>query len=200
MQVSLLEILRDIPDHRRREGKRFDLSTVLLYAIIAMVGGANSYRQMHEFIRAHRLRLNDAFGLKLPYTPSYTGLRLILQGVDRQTLARWMKQTAGMLKGLYDLQLEVMHRYPRLFCDETPMPVLASGHVKLRQFWAHATDDRPWAGPAPPAVAYPHRDNEGWSARTVARRIRRPRPIPRPASSAPSARRALRLRKGRSRA
>ena len=54
------------------------------------------------------------------------------QGVDldRQTLARWMKQAAWMLKGLYDLQLETMHRYPRLFCDETPMPVLAPGHVE----------------------------------------------------------------------
>jgi transposase len=74
--------------------------------------------------------------------------------VDRQTLARWMKQTAWMLKGLYDLQLPVMHRCPPLVCGERPMPVLAPGHVKLRQFWAHATDDRPWAGPAPPAVAY----------------------------------------------
>ena len=53
MQASLLEILREIPDHRRREGKRFDLATVLLYAILAMVAGANSYRQMHEFIRTH---------------------------------------------------------------------------------------------------------------------------------------------------
>jgi len=50
MQASLLEILREIPDHRRREGKRFDLATVLLYSILAMVAGANSYRQMHEFI------------------------------------------------------------------------------------------------------------------------------------------------------
>ena len=40
MQASLLEILREIPDHRRAEGKRFDLATVLLYAIIAMVAGA----------------------------------------------------------------------------------------------------------------------------------------------------------------
>ena len=32
MQASLLEILREIPDHRRAEGKRFDLATVLLYA------------------------------------------------------------------------------------------------------------------------------------------------------------------------
>jgi transposase len=76
--------------------------------------------------------------------------------IDRQTLARWMKQAAWMLKGLYDLQLAEMHAHPRLFCDETPMPVLEPGRdrVKKGQFWAHATDDRPWLGPAPPAVAY----------------------------------------------
>lgn len=54
--------------------------------------------------------------------------------VDRRTLARWMKQAAWMLEGLYDLQLATMHRRPRLFCDETPMPALAPGRVKLRQF------------------------------------------------------------------
>ena len=59
MPVSLFEVLRSIPDHRRREGKRFDLATVLLYAVLAMVAGANSYRQMHEFIRIHRQRLNE---------------------------------------------------------------------------------------------------------------------------------------------
>jgi transposase len=76
--------------------------------------------------------------------------------IDRQTLARWMKQTAWLLKGLYDLQLRTLHRYPRLFCDETPMPVLAPGRGRLKtcQFWVHATDDRPWSGPAPPAVVY----------------------------------------------
>jgi hypothetical protein len=40
------------------------LATVLLYAILAMVAGANSYRQMHEFIRIHRQLLNGAFGLE----------------------------------------------------------------------------------------------------------------------------------------
>jgi hypothetical protein len=53
MPASLLEILRSIPDRRRAEGKRFDLATVLLYSILGMVAGANSYRQMHEFIRIH---------------------------------------------------------------------------------------------------------------------------------------------------
>jgi hypothetical protein len=55
MASSLLEILRTIPDRRRAEGKRFDLATVLLYTILGMVAGANSYRQMHEFIRIHCL-------------------------------------------------------------------------------------------------------------------------------------------------
>ena len=35
------EALRSIPDHRRAEGKRFDLATVLLYAVLGMVAGAN---------------------------------------------------------------------------------------------------------------------------------------------------------------
>jgi hypothetical protein len=86
MERPLFEILRMIPDRRRAEGKRFDLATVLLYSILAMVAGANSYRQIHEFIDAHLPRLNEAFGLRLRSSPSYTGLRLILQGVDPTAL------------------------------------------------------------------------------------------------------------------
>jgi transposase len=76
--------------------------------------------------------------------------------IDRQTLARWMKQAAWTVKGLYELQLAAMHSHPRLFCDETPVRVLdpGRGRTKVCQFWAHATDDRSWKGPAPPAVVY----------------------------------------------
>ena len=63
MPVSLLEVLRSIPDHRRREGKRFDLATVLLYAILAVVAGANSYRQMHEL---YKLTLDLTDGVSWP--------------------------------------------------------------------------------------------------------------------------------------
>lgn len=97
MQAPLLEILREILDRRRREGKRFDLSTVLLYAILAMVAGANSYRQIHEFIRTHLQRLNGAFGLDLPYPPSYTGLRLILQGIDPAALEAAFRRYAASI-------------------------------------------------------------------------------------------------------
>ena len=69
MPASLLEILRSIPDHRRAEGKRFDLATVLLYSILGMVAGANSYRQMHEFIRIHLQRLTKRSACGCPIRP-----------------------------------------------------------------------------------------------------------------------------------
>ena len=97
MTASLLEILRSIPDHRRAEGRRFELATVLLYAIVAMVAGANSYRQAHEFIRIHLERLNEAFGLQLRSAPSYTGLRLILRGVDPVALEAAFRRHAATL-------------------------------------------------------------------------------------------------------
>ena len=83
--------------------------------------------------------------------------------LDRSTLARWMKQAAWMLKPLYLIQLAHMHGYPRLFCDETPMPVIDPGRnrTKICQFWTHATDDRSWHGPAPPAVVYVFAEGRG---------------------------------------
>src|SRR3954464_14835033 len=80
------------------------------------------------------------------------------QGVrlDRSTLALWMKRAAWWLKPLYDRQLAIILAGSRVFSDETPMPVLdpGRGQTKRGQFWSHAVDDRPWGGPAPPAVAY----------------------------------------------
>jgi len=93
------------------------------------------------------------------YLPLYRQVQMLAsQGVhlDRSTLASWVKRAAWWLKSLYELQLETIQASPRLFCDETPMPVLNPGQGSPRtcQFWAHAMDDRPWGGPSPPAVAY----------------------------------------------
>ena len=97
MAVSLLEILRSVPDHRRREGQRFELAAVLLYSILGMVAGTNSYRQLHEFVHVHRRRLNEAFNLNLRYAPSYSGLRLILQGIDSAALEAAFRRHASSL-------------------------------------------------------------------------------------------------------
>jgi transposase len=76
--------------------------------------------------------------------------------LDRSTLVHWVDRTAWWLEGLYELQLRTIHSFPHVFCDETPLPVIEKGRRRTRkcQLWAHAVDDRPWQGPAPPAVAY----------------------------------------------
>jgi transposase len=87
------------------------------------------------------------------------------QGVvlDRSTVSRWMRKVAWWVRPLYERLLAYIHRQPRIFCDETRMPVLEKGRrrVRITQFWAHACDDRPWLGPAHPAVAYIHARGRG---------------------------------------
>ncbi|MDQ0304833.1 hypothetical protein J2S75_003883 [Ancylobacter polymorphus] len=50
-----------------------------------------------------------------------------------------------------------------MFCDETPLPRLDPGRkrTKVCQLWAQAIDDRPWQGPAPPAVGYVFAESRG---------------------------------------
>ncbi len=76
--------------------------------------------------------------------------------IDRGTLGAWVMRVAWWLELLYDALLTFIRSQPRMFCDETPLPRLDPGRkrTKLCQLWAQAVDDRPWNGPAPPAVAY----------------------------------------------
>lgn len=77
-------------------------------------------------------------------------------GLDRATLAFWIKRAAWWLEPLYDRLLLYIRSQPRVFCDETPLPRLdpGRGRTKVCQLWAQAVDDRSWQGPALPAVAY----------------------------------------------
>lgn len=76
--------------------------------------------------------------------------------IDRGTLGTWVTRVAWWLELLYDTLTVFIRSQPRVFCDETPLPQLDPGRkrTKVCQLWAQAVDDRPWNGPAPPAVAY----------------------------------------------
>jgi hypothetical protein len=47
---QLIGLLGEIPDPRRAEGKLYKLSCVLLFSILAVVTGGNSYRSIETFI------------------------------------------------------------------------------------------------------------------------------------------------------
>ena len=44
----------------------------------------------------------------------------------------------------------------KLFAEDTPIPVHdpGCGRTKTGRLWVYARDDRPWAGPHPPAAVY----------------------------------------------
>jgi hypothetical protein len=92
-----LSLLATIPDPRRAEGKRYQLQHLLLFSILAIVSGANSYRGIRTFLMAHRQRLNKAFKLKWKKAPSYTGVRYILQGLSATEVEKVFRAHAANL-------------------------------------------------------------------------------------------------------
>jgi len=71
---QLLTMLSEIPAPRRAEGKLYKLPYVLLFAILAVVTGGNSFRSIETFIKVHRRRLNAAFGLRWKRAPAHTAI------------------------------------------------------------------------------------------------------------------------------
>jgi transposase len=84
--------------------------------------------------------------------------------LDRATLSDWMGRTAWWLKPLWELLLTSILSSPKLFCDDTRLPVLAPGKGKTSTgyLWGIARDDSPWQGDLPPAVAYVYTEDRVW--------------------------------------
>jgi transposase len=76
--------------------------------------------------------------------------------LDRSTLVHWIERAAWWLKPLHTLLVETVMSAPKVFCDDTPLPVLdrSRRRARLGRLWCYAVDDRPWQGPVPPTVVY----------------------------------------------
>ena len=93
------------------------------------------------------------------HTPLYRQAQIYArQGItlDRSTLADWVGRAAFALRPVHARLFELLKQSSKLFADETTAPVLdpGRGRTKKGQLWAYARDERPWAGPDPPGVAY----------------------------------------------
>lgn len=94
----LLDVLGDVPDPRRAQGQLYKLPYVLLFSILAIVTGCNSYRGIVTFIGVHRRRLNAAFGLEWRRAPAHTAVRYILQGLDPAMVEAVFRRHAALLQ------------------------------------------------------------------------------------------------------
>jgi transposase len=80
------------------------------------------------------------------------------EGVElsRSTLADWVGQSASLLRPLVDAVGRHVMAGSSIHTDDTPVPVLdpGRGRTKTGRLWTYVRDERPWAGPAPPAAFY----------------------------------------------
>ena len=91
---SLWELLQEIPDHRRREGRIYPLASILGLLIVAGVNGESSLRGKWLWGREHWRRLWEPLGFKPgSVAPQYGTLWTILDGLDvtglEGVLRRW---------------------------------------------------------------------------------------------------------------
>jgi hypothetical protein len=98
MPSALLSLFSQIPDPRRGQGQMYPQAPILLFTVLAMLAGAQSYRQVHAFIRAHLKRLNAAFGISVRKAPAYSTVRFIIRGLDAAEVETVFRQhAAGLL-------------------------------------------------------------------------------------------------------
>jgi transposase len=76
--------------------------------------------------------------------------------LPRATLASWVAESATLLDPLVSALERYVVAAEKLHADDTPVPVLCpgKGRTQTGRLWAYVRDDRPCAGPDPPAVVY----------------------------------------------
>ncbi|MEB3321215.1 MAG: ISAs1 family transposase, partial [Synechococcaceae cyanobacterium] len=105
---DLISFLKAIPDGRYRRGVRYPQWFLLLVAVLGILSGCRSSRDLERFARRHREALNQALGLDFKRWPSdatflYLFNKAHLQQFG-QVLQAWMiSQIPGGAEGLDQL-------------------------------------------------------------------------------------------------
>src|SRR5438067_5973836 len=78
------------------------------------------------------------------------------QGIDLDvsTLADWVGACTATLTPLVELIRRHVFAADRIHGDDTTVPVLAKGKTITGRLWTYVRDDRPFAGPDPPAAIF----------------------------------------------
>jgi transposase len=90
--------------------------------------------------------------------------------LERSTLADWVGQAAFLLEPLAAAITRHVRAGAARHADDTPVPVLhpGRGRTKTGRLWVLVRDERPWSGPAPPAISYLYSaDRKGEHAQTL---------------------------------
>jgi len=101
------------------------------------------------------------YGLHLPLNRQ--SVTYVREGVelDVSTLADWVGAAAVTLMPLISLIRAHVFAAERIHADDTTVPVLAKGKTRTGRLWTYVRDDRPFAGPDPPAAVFFYSPDRG---------------------------------------
>ena len=98
--------------------------------------------------------LEAKFGQHLPLNRQSETFAREGIALDVSTLADWVGACSATLAPLVTLIQAHVMAAARLHGDDTTVPVLAKGKTTTGRLWTYVRDDRPFAGPAPPAAIF----------------------------------------------
>jgi transposase len=81
--------------------------------------------------------------------------------IEVSTLADWVGSSVATAMPLVQAIQRHVFAAERIHSDDTTVPVLAKEKTRTGRLWAHVRDDRPFGGPAPPAVAFFYSPDRG---------------------------------------
>lgn len=81
-QDNLFQLLSDLEDFRRSQGRMHPLPMVLLIFIMATMSGFNGFRPTGDFIERHKQELIKLFKPKNGRLPSFQTIARILENID----------------------------------------------------------------------------------------------------------------------
>jgi predicted transposase YbfD/YdcC len=128
----LVSCLFKIKDHRRKQGRQYRLGHILLFSILAIMSGADSYRKVHAFIEEHQVTLNRIFGLSWKRTPAHTTIRYIIRGVSSHEIEQSFREYSAELaantggKRLVSLDGKVLRGSFDHFKDQKAIQILSA--------------------------------------------------------------------------
>ena len=101
--MSLLEHFENIPDFRRRAGRRYSLPSFLMMIILGTMSGHYGYRELNSFMKGNAEELGALFSLKNNKVPSHVSIRTFMRGLDYQALIAvfnaWMSEHSLLEEG-----------------------------------------------------------------------------------------------------
>jgi len=101
--ASLIELLCQIKDNRRKQGTRHEISDILIIVIIGTMSGYLGYRGLEDFCNRYKDELEDVLGNPKHGIASYSCIRRVIMNLDFNVVShkfnQWIRGKVNIKKG-----------------------------------------------------------------------------------------------------